>query len=134
MKLLVDSHCLIWSVCDVGKIPLPVQAALKEPSNRVLVSAVSLWEIALKHALGKLALAGITPDQLREAALHMGFELLPLAPEDAASSSSLPRVGHKDPFDRMLAWQAIRGDYQLVSCDSDLAAYSAHGLRLFWPK
>lgn len=133
MNFLLDSHCFIWTVCDTKKIPDPVIAVLKDPAHRVFVSAVSLWEIALKHAMGKLTLNRLTPDQLRMAALEMGFELIALEPEDASSFNSLPRVQHKDPFDRMLAWQAIRGNYLLVSCDQELRAYASNGLQLFWP-
>ncbi len=132
MRLLLDTHTLIWAACDTKKIPSRVRMIIRDPNNRPFVSAVSYWEVSIKLALGKLVLKSLSPDELRIASLEMGFELLSLDSEDAATFHQLPRKAHKDPFDRMLAWQAIRGKYHLVSCDAGLRAYEPDGLMLLW--
>ncbi|HMP71834.1 MAG TPA: type II toxin-antitoxin system VapC family toxin [Kiritimatiellia bacterium] len=109
-------------------------AELKKPSNAVFISAVCLWEISLKFALGKLSLDQITPDALRLSAVDMGFALMPLLPEEASGFDNLPRSGHKDSFDRMLVWQAIHNKHQFVSCDAALDVYKVQGLKRFWPE
>ena len=134
MNLLLDTHSFIWTVCDTGRLPAAVREALQEKANSVVVSAVTFWEISLKFALHKLELHGNAPRGLVEAALQMGFEPLPLTPKVAAEFHGLPRIGHKDPFDRMLVWQAIQGGYHFVSCDEELKAYVPHGLKLYWPE
>jgi PIN domain nuclease of toxin-antitoxin system len=133
MNLLLDTHAFLWSAFDPERLPSSVKAALRDPVNQVYVSAVSFWEIALKVAIGKLLLENVTPDQLPAAAENMGFQLLALPPGVAAGFHALPRLKHKDPFDRMLVWMSIQGGYSLVSCDTDLDVYRSHGLRRYWP-
>jgi PIN domain nuclease of toxin-antitoxin system len=96
------------------------------------VSVVTFWEISLKFALGKIVLHGTTPQELPDAAIHMGFTLLALAPQDAATFHHLPRLQHKDPFDRLLVWQSIRQHLTLLSKDTDLRQYQPHGLQVLW--
>ena len=132
MKLLLDSHALIWCVCDPPSLSRRAQESLRDPENSVYFSAVSIWEIALKFAIGKLILEGVTPEQLRLAGLDMGFTELPLVAETAAGFHQLPRESHKDPFDRMLVWQAITGGYWLVSKDEALKVYEPQGIELLW--
>lgn len=132
MKLLLDSHTLIWAACEPGQLSGRVRAALLAADNTIYFSAVSLWEISLKFAIGKLALEGVTLEQLYHAGRQMGFEALPLSPETAAGCHALPRTAHKDPFDRMLAWQAICGPFTLVSRDTGLNAYAKQGLKVLW--
>ena len=94
---------------------------------------MTFWEISLKSALGKLTLQGCRPDSLLEAAQAQAFKLLPLSPEDASTFHHLPRTRHKDPFDRMLIWQAIRGSRTLITQDSEIRrAYRSHRLVTLW--
>lgn len=107
-----------------------VAKIIKESDNRIFVSTITFWEIALKFSLNKLELEGITPDALPEFANQMRFELLGLSAEDAASFHHLPRTTHKDFFDRMLIWQAIREKMVLISKDRKIVAYEDFGLRI----
>jgi len=133
VNLLLDSHIFLWSLFAPEKLPDPVQAALNHPENAVSISAVTFWELSLKFALGKLHLNNVTPQDLVSAATEAGYGVLPLDPHVAANYFRLARVGHKDPFDRMLVWQAIQGGFDFVSRDDELRAYVPHGLKLFWP-
>jgi PIN domain nuclease of toxin-antitoxin system len=130
MKYLIDTHIFLWSLFSPEKISMHIAKIIKESDNRIFVSTITFWEIALKFSLNKLELEGITPDALPEFANQMRFELLGLSAEDAASFHHLPRTPHKDPFDRMLIWQAIREKMVLISKDRKIVAYEDFGLRI----
>ncbi len=130
MKYLIDTHIFLWSLFSPEKIPRTIAKIIKEPGNRIFVSTITFWEIALKFSLKKLELKGITPGDLPEFANKMNYELISLSAGDAASFYHLPRISHKDPFDRMLIWQAIRGKMVLISKDSKISAYEDYGLKI----
>jgi len=130
MKYLIDTHIFLWSLFSPDQISQPIAKILKDPSNRIFVSTITFWEIALKFSLNKLELEGITPGELPEFANKMNFEFLNLSAEDAASFHHLPRVSRKDPFDRMLTWQAIREKLVLISKYRKISAYEKYGLKI----
>lgn len=133
MKCLLDTHAFLWALISPEKLSEPARTAITSPDNPVFVSAISFWEIALKHRLGKLYLQGVTPDALPDAALRQGFELLPLDARLAAGFSALPDIhNHRDPFDRMLIWQAVSLGHTLVSCDRKIETDALPGLKVLW--
>lgn len=133
MKLLLDTHALLWSIIEPGRLSPVAHAAITDPTAQVAVSAVSFWEIAIKSNLGKLTLSGATPEMLVDAAQQQGFDLLPLDPRLAASFTRLPLdPQHRDPFDRMLVWQALSLGYTLVSRDRKISTNQLAGLRVLW--
>ena len=133
MKLLLDTHALLWSIIEPDRLSPEARSAITDPASQVVVSAVSFWEISIKTALGKLRLEEVTPEQLVDFAQQQGFELLPLDPRLAASFSRLPvDPQYRDPFDRMLVWQAISLGYTLVSRDRKIAEKQTEGLRILW--
>lgn len=132
MNCLLDTHAFLWAALDPKKLSRRAHAALVDSENTIVVSAVSFWEISLKCSLGKLELKGVSPEELPDIAVRMGFDVIPMDAEDAGSFHRLPRLGHKDPFDRMLVHQAIRLRHVLISADPDLAQYAPQGLRLLW--
>ena len=132
MKVLVDSHVFLWILIAPEKLSAKAREVLKSPENTIFLSVVSLWEISLKHGLGKLDLHGICPEELPNAAETAGFEILTISSLEAATFGQLAKLGHKDPFDRMLVWQAIQGKLALVSRDSAMKNYLSQGLNLIW--
>ncbi len=133
MRLLLDAHALSWSIVAPEALSQAAREALTDPAHEVAVSAVSFWEIAIKSALGKMILTGTTPEALVDAARIQGFDLLPLDAHLAASFTQLPvDPQHRDPFDRMLVWQALRLGYTLVSRDRKIDRSSQNGLRILW--
>jgi PIN domain nuclease of toxin-antitoxin system len=133
MKLLLDTHALLWSIIAPEQLSVTARSAIVDPAEQVAVSAISFWEIAIKTALGKLDLQGTTPEKLVEAAQQQGFDLLSLDPHLAASFTRLPLdLQHRDPFDRMLVWQAVSLGYTLVSRDRKIANSQQAGLRVLW--
>ena len=130
MKYLIDTHIFLWSLFSPEKISMYVAKIIKESDNRIFVSTITFWEIALKFSLNKLELEGITPDALPEIANQMRLELLGLSAEDAASFHHHPPTTHKDPIDRMIIWQAIREKMVQISKDRKIVAYEDFGLRI----
>lgn len=129
---LLDTHSFLWSVFEPEKLSRAVYAELASSGRPVYVSSVTFWEIALKAGIGKLTLTNCLPDELPGLADRLGYLSLPLEADDAASFFQLPRCTHKDPFDRMLIWQAVRRKLILISKDSAFDAYRSMGLQTFW--
>jgi PIN domain nuclease of toxin-antitoxin system len=132
MNLLLDTHGFLWSLFTPGKLSRAAVREIKSPNNDVAVSVVTFWEISLKYALGKLELTGVKPEELPHFAGQMNLEILPITAAEASSFHKLPRLSHKDPFDRIIIWQAIQRKMNLVSKDRDFKAYRKFGLRTFW--
>jgi PIN domain nuclease of toxin-antitoxin system len=133
LRGLIDTHVLLFALANSKRLSAPAANFLRDRQNEAYVSVVSFWELSLKVSLGKLGLSGVAPDQIPGYALSIGLTFLPLAAESAATFHQLPKMGkHRDPFDRMLVWQAIREDLVLVSRDRAMSAYEACGLSLVW--
>jgi PIN domain nuclease of toxin-antitoxin system len=132
VSFLLDTHAFLWAVFAPEKLSRKARGTIADGSVEVWLSPVSLWEISLKFALGKLELQGCAPEDLVAVAAEMGLGLLPADALEMASFHRLPRLSHKDPFDRMLVWQAIRRDLTLISKDGALPDYQAMGLKTLW--
>lgn len=121
MKLLLDTHVLLWALLDPSRLSEGASRALRDPTNTLYVSAATAWEIAIKQSIGKLVIPGPADVWLPEACHRTGIDWLPITPADALAVGRLP-WHHKDPFDRMLVAQA-RGGLILMSVDRRLEAY-----------
>lgn len=131
MKYLIDTHVLLWLLFKPTKVSAAKLSLLKDPENEIYISSISFWEISLKYGLGKLDLSGVLPQDLPELALKMGITILDIDAKQLAGYHQLPDVNkHKDPFDRMLIWQAICNNLVLVSVDSKFRGYLEFGLKL----
>ncbi len=123
MILLLDAHALLWWLADDSTLTDDARAAIAAPSNNVLVSAATVWEIEIKRVLGKLA----APDGLVDAIEASAFDSIPIVAIDAERAARLP-PHHRDPFDRMLVAQADRLDAVIVSRDRAFAQYGVNVL------
>jgi|SRR5690606_18197062 len=132
MSYLLDSHTFLWALLDQKKLSPKVLELLQDTTHPVFVSAVSFWEISLKFRIGKLDLAGVSPEDLPALAQETGFDFLPLTPSEAAGYHILEAEWHKDPFDRMLIRQAITHKLTLLSKDKTIRQYRSSGLKLLW--
>jgi PIN domain nuclease of toxin-antitoxin system len=117
VRLLLDTHALLWWLADEG-LSAQARDAIADPANLVMVSAASAWEISIKKALGKLA----APDDLEQQVLAGGFTALPISIAQAIAAGQLARH-HEDPFDRMLIAQAIGEGLTIVTRDKRFADY-----------
>ena len=132
MSYLLDTHSLIWSILSPSKLSPNVQAILRDAEQEVMVSAVNFWEISLKYALGKLHLEGLSPEDFVSASTNIGFKIIELDAKTTSTFHQLTATYHKDPFDRMLIWQAIQSDYTLISRDELVRKYQSEGLKVIW--
>jgi PIN domain nuclease of toxin-antitoxin system len=122
MRLLLDTHVALWAITDDPRLSARARVLIADPANTVVVSAVSVWEIAIKHALGR----GDMPISGQEALryfLDSGYLLLDITPGHAAAVERLPPL-HADPFDRLLVAQALDEPLRLLTRDAQVAAYS----------
>lgn len=122
MRLLLDTHVLLWALGAPHRLPAALATALCDPENEVLFSAVNIWEIAIKAGQGRPAFvndAALVAQEARAA----GFVDLPVTTQHAAAVQSLPAL-HGDPFDRLLVAQALTEPLRLLTADAALAAYS----------
>lgn len=118
MRVLLDTHLLLWWLADSPSLPQQGRALISDPENTVFVSSVSLWEIWLKNSLGKLRL----PPDFEEKLEGEAFESLPLTAAQARQIARLPWI-HRDPFDRMLAAQARAENLVLLTAAEVLTGY-----------
>jgi PIN domain nuclease of toxin-antitoxin system len=130
MKYLLDTHFVIWSVTETDKLSERVKDILVNRQNDIFVSTISFWEISLKSAIGKLDLGEFIPENFPKACINMGFELIDLKADIVSTYHHLLSKYHKDPFDRMLIWQAIKNDYTLISDDENVKKYIDEGLKI----
>ena len=121
MKFLLDTHLLLWAVAGSEKLPGAAVAAIREPTNEPCFSAASLWEIAIKHSLGRASFR-VDPLVLRRTMLESGYTEVPITGAHAVAAAKLPPI-HRDPFDRMLVAQAIVEGMLLMTGDSEVARY-----------
>ena len=121
MKLLLDTQVLLWAAGQPERLSPAARRLLNSTSNELVFSAASLWEVAIKHALGRPDFR-VEPRVLRRALLDNGYTELPITGEHAVSVDQLPAV-HRDPFDRMLLAQALCEGVTLVTADAQLARY-----------
>ena len=123
MRLLLDTHILLWWLAESPKLSKTIKARIADAEN-VYVSAASVWEMAIKTAIGKLD----APDDLEEQLQRHRFEQMPVSVSHALAVAKLPRH-HSDPFDRMLVAQASFESLTLVTADPQLAVYGVPILR-----
>jgi PIN domain nuclease of toxin-antitoxin system len=128
VKLLLDSHTLIWAADDPAKLTALAQALLQDPSHDRLVSAASLWEIAIKFSLGRLPLSLPYRLWMDKAIADLGLILLPITLDHAERQASLP-WHHRDPFDRLIVAQTQFEGLPVVSADAKLDIY---GITRIW--
>jgi PIN domain nuclease of toxin-antitoxin system len=132
VKYLLDTHAFLWALFNPDKLSKSTIQTIISQENSIAVSVITFWEISLKYSIGKLDLSGVRPDELPGFAYKTGFEILQISSDTAASFYKLPKLGHKDPFDRLLIWQAIQQKMTLISNDKSFAEYSEYGLHLQW--
>ncbi|GAA0712650.1 type II toxin-antitoxin system VapC family toxin [Dokdonella soli] len=121
MKLLLDTHLLLWAAGQPRRLPNAVRQLLADTDNELLFSAVSLWEIAIKQGLDRDDFK-VDARVLRRGLLDNGYAELPMRSEHAVAIDNLPSI-HKDPFDRMLIAQATVEGITLVTADPMVAKY-----------
>ena len=128
MKLLLDTHALIWFAENDARLSAQARRSLEDETNDPYCSVASIWEMAIKASLGKLSVTAQLVTTFRRRLETNGFTILPIEYEHAAFVMTLP-WHHRDPFDRLLVAQANLEGLALISHDAELDAY---GIRRIW--
>lgn len=121
MRLLIDTHLLLWAAGAPERLSPAARELIDDLDNELLFSAASLWEVAIKRALGRDDF-DVDPRLLRRGLLDNGYEELPITGEHAVAVAALPPL-HKDPFDRVLVAQALTEGLALLTADGQLDGY-----------
>lgn len=121
MRILLDTHLLLWSVARSRRLSKPARALILHSQNEAYYSAASIWEVSIKNGLGRKDFK-VDPHALVQALAESGFVELPVSAAHAAAVAALPPI-HRDPFDRMLVAQAYAEPMTLLTNDEVLAGY-----------
>ena len=132
MNYLLDTHVFLWAVLEPGRLTKKARHAIEDPDNTIYVSAATYWEISLRYALGRLVLTDVAPDTLPDIARQMDFEMMDIDADTASTFYKLSRTANKDPFDRLVVWQAIGKNVTLITKDKGIATYRKLGLKTLW--
>ena len=132
MNCLLDTHTLLWMLVTPLKLSRKVTEILSSGNSIKYVSIVSLWEISLKYRIGKLKIVGKRPDEIPTALQKLDINILNLDTVIASTFYKIPENINKDPFDLMLAWQTIKGNFILLSKDKGFDDYQSAGLNRIW--
>jgi PIN domain nuclease of toxin-antitoxin system len=122
MKLLLDTHVLLWAAGEPARLPASARRLINDAGNEPLFSVASLWEIAIKRGLGRKDFQ-VDARLLRRGLLDNGYRELPIMSDHVVAVEDLPAI-HKDPFDRLLVAQATVEGITLLTLDLVLARYS----------
>ena len=130
MRVLLDTHALLWFVLDDPQLSSVAKQTILDPANDILISPASLWEIAIKVSLGKYTLNQPHDDFVELCLSRYRFVLLPIEPRHTSRVATLPVFRqHKDPFDRLLVAQSLSEGMAILSVDPQLDAY---GVTRLW--
>jgi PIN domain nuclease of toxin-antitoxin system len=121
MKLLLDTHLLLWAAGEPGRLSKQARTLLDNPDNELVFSAASLWEVAIKRGLGRDDFK-VDARLLRRGLLDNGYTELPIISDHVVATESLPMI-HKDPFDRILVAQATVEGVTLLTVDTLVSEY-----------
>jgi PIN domain nuclease of toxin-antitoxin system len=128
VKLLVDSHALIWALDDPAKLSMSAVAALQDLGNQPLISAATIWEISIKVGKDRLKLSLSYRVWMNKAIAELGAKIVPISVQYAEAQAMLP-PHHGDPFDRLMVAQALVKSIPIVSSDTQLDLY---GVTRIW--
>ena len=128
MRLLLDTHTLLWSVEDPSQLSAAALVALQDPANQRLLSAATIWELAIKVGQGKIVLAMPYRQWMETAIADLQLDILPITVEYAERQSILP-AHHKDPFDRLIIAQALVEGIAVLGAD---VIFDAYGVTRIW--
>lgn len=128
-RILIDTQIILWTLFHPKKLKKRELEILEDPLLDLFFSPISLFEISLKYSHGKLSIP-CSPAKLPDALERSGFEAMPASVQVSASMHELPMEIHRDPFDRLLIWQAITEGCSFMSRDGKVPLYEKHGLKL----
>lgn len=130
MNILLDTHFILWILTDETKLSKKEKEIIENPKNSIICSSISFFEISLKYSIGKLILERFTPEDIPDLMLKNGYEIVDISYKTFSTYYKLPNDYHKDPFDRLLIWEAIQNNYKLLTRDANIKEFKSLGLKL----
>lgn len=130
MKLLLDTHVIIWALEDSPRLPLYIRELIQDENNEIYVSAISLWEIAIKHKKQPTTMP-YSADRIKELCQRAGFIFLSLSLDSISLYERYDYSAHLDPFDQMLVAQSLCNNMRLLTHDEKLKLYNVGFIELF---
>ncbi|MCL1864644.1 MAG: type II toxin-antitoxin system VapC family toxin [Spirochaetes bacterium] len=129
----MDTHTFIWTALKTENLSENCKNIIYNKNNEICVSTVSFWEIALKTGMKKFSFKNVNIKKFPQLARDMDFTVIDIQENEAITFHELPlKENHKDPFDRMLIWQAITKNMTMISKDGLFEQYKKDGLKLIW--
>jgi PIN domain nuclease of toxin-antitoxin system len=128
LRLLLDSHTLLWALYEPERLPVRIQESISDADNELFVSLATVWELANKAAVHRLPLAGSSVERMVERIEQLGVSFLPITRPSIVAAATLP-PHHADPFDRMLIAQAQAHTLTLLTKDAEIAKYD---VQILW--
>ncbi|MCL2441811.1 MAG: type II toxin-antitoxin system VapC family toxin [Treponema sp.] len=133
MIYLLDTHTLIWTILSSNNLSKKSKEIIFNKSNEICVSTVSFWEISIKSRIKKYSFENINILDIPNYVRKMDFSIIDLQENETITFHKLPlKENHKDPFDRMLIWQAMTKNMTIISKDELFNQYKIDGLKLIW--
>ena len=133
MIYLLDTHTFIWATLNSGKLSKKSREIIFNKTNEICVSTVSFWEISLKSGIKKYSFKNVNILDFPKYARKMDFNIIDMQENEAITFNKLSlKNNHKDPFDRMLIWQAITKNMTIISKDELFEQYKKDGLKIIW--
>jgi len=123
VKILLDTHILLWAISDSDKLSEEHRRIIENPDNVIFISIATLWELTIKQSLGKIDL----PDSFLSDLTHNGYETMKIEVSHLIELKKLP-LHHRDPFDRILIAQAISENCKLLTTDHEILKYNGNFL------
>ena len=130
MNILLDTHFILWILTDETKISKKEKEIIENSKNSIICSSISFFEISLKYSIGKLILEKFSPEDIPDLLLNNGYDIKDISYKTFSTYYKLPNEYHKDPFDRLLIWEAIQNNYRLLTRDANIKEYESFGLKL----
>jgi len=133
MTCLLDPHTFIWTILETTKLSANAKSIITDMNNTIYVSTISFWELSLKTSINKFSFGNIDIRAFPQYARAMNFSIIDTGEVETITFHELAlKKNHKDPFDRMLIWQAITKDMLMISKDKSFSQYTEDGLKLMW--
>ncbi|HNZ27852.1 MAG TPA: type II toxin-antitoxin system VapC family toxin [Spirochaetota bacterium] len=131
MNVLIDTNIILWILFDSTSLNEKEKSIIENNNNQIIVSSISLFEISLKYSIKKLELENVTPEEIPELLKNEGYIIGNVGYESFSTFYKLPFLeDHKDPFDRIIIWEAIQKKYSILSRDGQFKNYKKFGLKL----
>lgn len=130
MKILLDTHVVIWALEDSPRLPLYIRDLIQDENNEIYVSAISLWEIAIKHKKQPNVMP-YSAERIKEYCQRAGFIFLSLSLDSISLYEKYDYTAHLDPFDQMLVAQSLCNNMRLLTHDEKLKLYNVGYIELF---